>query len=89
MLMQRTGAESLSMGYAMRDPARTFVEASLREKNPDTTVAAIREGPFLRFYGHESDASMSARSLMAIDEAASQPNLGSDTISFLGYPSGD
>jgi hypothetical protein len=48
LLMQRTGEERLKMGCAMRDTARAFLEASLREKNPAATVAAIRQGVFLR-----------------------------------------
>lgn len=70
LLMQKTGEERLKMGCAMRDTARAFVEASLREKNPDATVAAIRQGLFLRLYGHEFDAPTSARILAAIEQAA-------------------
>lgn len=44
------------MGCAMRDTAHAFVEASLREQDPQATVATIRKGLFLRFYGHEFDA---------------------------------
>lgn len=74
LLMQRTGEERLKMGCAMRDTARAFVEASLREKNPDATVAAIRQGLFLRFYGHEFDASTRDKILAAIDREATQRN---------------
>ena len=70
MLMQRTGAERLIMGCAMRDTARAFVEASLREQNPQATEATIRKGLFLRFYGHEFDAPSRARILAAIEQAA-------------------
>lgn len=69
--MQRTGEERLKMGRAMRDTARAFVEASLREKNPAATVAAIRQGLFLRLYGHEFDAPTRAKILTAIELAAS------------------
>lgn len=58
------------MGCAMRDTARAFVEASLREKNPAATVAAIRQGLFLRMYGHEFDAPTRDRILAAIEQAA-------------------
>lgn len=61
MLMQRTGAERLIMGCAMHDTARAFVEASLREQDPQATEASICKGVFLRFYGHEFDPSTHAR----------------------------
>lgn len=76
MLMQRTGAERLIMGCVMRDTARAFVEASLREQNPYATVAGIRKGLFLRFYGHEFDASTRDKILAAIEQAASQQGNG-------------
>jgi len=76
LLMQRTEGERLIMGCAMRDTARAFVEAALREKNPDATVAVIRQGLFLRLYGHEFDAPTRAKILAAIDKAASQQNNG-------------
>jgi hypothetical protein len=77
MLMQRTGAERLIMGCAMRDTARAFVEASLREQNPQATEVDIRKGLFLRFYGHEFDAPTRDRILIAIEQAPSQGNRGS------------
>ena len=73
-LMQWTGEERLKMGCAMRDTARAFVEASLREKNLDATVAAIRQGLFLRLYGHELAAPTRDRILAAIEQATSQRN---------------
>ncbi len=69
MLLQRTGAERLIMGCAMRDTARAFVEASLREQDPQATAEAIRKGLFLRFYGHEFDAPTRAKILAAIEQA--------------------
>jgi hypothetical protein len=77
LLMQRTGEERLKMGCAMRDTARAFVEASLREQDPHATVADIRNGLFLRFYGHEFDSPIRDRILAAIEQAASQRNNGS------------
>jgi hypothetical protein len=71
MLMQRTGEERLIMGCAMRDTARAFVEASIREHDPHATVASIRKAVFLRFYGHEFDAETQAKILAAIERAAS------------------
>jgi hypothetical protein len=70
MLMQRTGEERLIMGCAMRDTARAFVEASLREQEPQATEAAIRKGLFLRFYGHEFDAPTCDKILAALERAA-------------------
>lgn len=69
MLMQRTGEERLIMGCAMRDTARAFVEASLRERDPQATEATIRKGLFLRFYGHEFDAPTCDKILTAIERA--------------------
>lgn len=70
MLMQRTGEERLIMGCDMRDTARAFVEASLREHNPNATVDTIRKGLFLRFYGHEFDDATREKILAAIEQAA-------------------
>jgi hypothetical protein len=70
MLMQRTGEERLMMGCAMRDTARAFVEASLREQDPQATTATIRKGLFLRFYGHEFDAPTRDKILAAIEQTA-------------------
>jgi hypothetical protein len=68
--MQRTGEERLMMGCAMRATARAFVEASLREQDPQATTATIRKGLFLRFYGHEFDAPTRNKILAAIEQAA-------------------
>jgi hypothetical protein len=54
-----------------------FVEASLREQNPEATMADIRKGLLLRFYGHEFDAPTRDKILVAIEQAASQRNEGS------------
>lgn len=70
MLMLRTGEERLIMGCAMWDTARALVEASLRERDPQATVEAIRKGLFLRFYGHEFDHETRAKILAAIESAA-------------------
>jgi len=70
LLMQRTGEERLIMGCAMRDTARTLVEASLREKDPQLSAANLRRGVFLRFYGHEFDPETRAKILTAIEQAA-------------------
>ena len=67
MLMQRSGEERLKMGCAMRETARAFVEASIREQDPQATPEAVRKGLFLRFYGHEFDAESRAKILAAIE----------------------
>lgn len=69
MLMQRTGEARMIMGCAMRDTARAFVEASLREQDPHATEAAIRKGLFLRFYGHEFDQPTRDKILSRIEQA--------------------
>ena len=67
MLLARTGEKRLIMGCAMRDTSRALVEASLRERDPQSTVEAIRKGLFLRFYGHEFDPETRAKILTAIE----------------------
>ena len=70
MLMHRSGEARLIMGCAMRDTARAFVEASLRELDPQATAATIRKGLFLRFYGHEFDQPTRDKILSGIEQAA-------------------
>jgi hypothetical protein len=72
MLMQRSGEERLMMGCAMRETARTLIEASIREQDPQVTPETVRKGLFLRFYGHEFDADSREKILTAI-ESASHP----------------
>jgi hypothetical protein len=67
MLMQRSGQERLAMGCSMHATARALVEASLRQQDPQITPEAIRKGLFLRFYGHEFDATSCAKILAAIE----------------------
>ena len=70
MLMQRSGEERFMTGCVMRDTARAFVEASIREQDPHATVETIRKELFLRFYGHEFDAQARVKILAAIEMAA-------------------
>jgi hypothetical protein len=70
LLMQRSGEARLIMGCAMRDTARAMVEASLREQDPQAELATIRNGIFLRFYGHEFNAETRAKILASIEQAA-------------------
>ncbi len=69
MLLARTGEERLIMGCAMRETARALVEASLLQQDPHASVATIRKGLFLRFYGHEFDAKTRANILATIESA--------------------
>lgn len=69
MLMERSGEERLKMGCSMHATARTLVEASIREQDPQATPEAIRKGLFLRFYGHEFDTDSRAKILAAIESA--------------------
>jgi hypothetical protein len=70
MLLERSGEERLKMGCAMRDTARAFVEASLRQQNPDASLDTLRKGVFLRFYGHEFEAATREKILSAIEAAS-------------------
>ncbi len=70
MLMQRTGEERLIMGCAMWDTDRAFVEASIREHDPQATVEAIRKGLFFLFYGLEFNHELPAKMLAALESAA-------------------
>jgi len=67
MLLQLSGEERLKMGCAMRETARTLIEASIREQDPQATPEAVRKGLFLRFYGHEFDVESRAKILAAIE----------------------
>lgn len=67
MLLQLSGEERLKMGCAMRETARTLIEASIREQDPQATPEAVRKGLFLRFYGHEFDLESRAKILAAIE----------------------
>jgi hypothetical protein len=69
MLMQRSGEERLMMGCAMRETARTLVEASILKQDPQATPQAVRKGLFLRFYGQEFDAKSREKILAAIESA--------------------
>lgn len=51
MLLRRSGAERLKMGFSMFATARALVAASVREKEPSASPAVLRRALFLRFYG--------------------------------------
>ena len=57
------------MGYAMREIARVWVEASLWEQNRMATEIEIRKGVFLPFYSCEFDSLTCDKILTAIERA--------------------
>jgi hypothetical protein len=63
MLMARSGEERLKMGDSMYATARALVIASILERDPSASPAALRQALFLRFYGHEFDAAARERIL--------------------------
>jgi len=56
MLLGRSGEERLKMAGSMYACARALVVASVLERDPSATPAALRQALFLRFYGPEFDA---------------------------------
>jgi len=70
LLMQRTGEERLMMGCAIWDTARALLEASLLERDPRASAKILRQGVFLRFYGHEFDSETRLKILVAIEQTA-------------------
>ena len=66
MLMERSGEERLKMGCSMHATARALVRASVLEKDPLASPAALRRALFLRFYGHEFDAETREKILLAL-----------------------
>lgn len=67
LLLRRSGEERLKMGCSMHAAARALVQASVLEKEPQASPAALRRALFLRFYGHEFDAAASERILAALE----------------------
>ncbi len=67
MLLQRSGEERLKMGCSMHAAARALVRASVLEREPRASPAAVRRALFLRFYGHEFDAVARERILAALE----------------------
>lgn len=63
LLLARPGEARLRMGASMYATARALVLASILERDPAATPAAIRQALFLRFYGEDFDASTRARIL--------------------------
>jgi len=67
MLMERSGEERLKMGCSMHATARALVRASVLEKDPLASSAALRQALFLRFYGHEFDSETREKILLALE----------------------
>lgn len=68
MLLERSGEERLKMGCSMYATARALVVASVLERDPLASPAALRRAIFLRFYGHEFDARTRERILKRLGE---------------------
>jgi hypothetical protein len=67
MLMERSGEERLKMGCSMHSTAQALVRASVLEKDPLASPAALRRALFLRFYGHEFDAETREKILLLLE----------------------
>ncbi len=63
LLLRRSGEERLRMGCSMHATAQALVRASVLERDPATSPAALRQALFLRFYGGDFDADSRARIL--------------------------
>ena len=68
MLLERSGEERLKMGCSMHATAQALVKASVLEKDPLASPAALRRALFLRFYGHEFDAEARDKILLALEK---------------------
>ncbi len=67
MLLERSGEDRLKMGCSMHATAQAMVRASVLEKEPLASPAAIRRALFLRFYGHEFDPETAAKILVVLE----------------------
>lgn len=68
MLLERSCEERLKMGCSMHATAQALVRASVLEKDPLASPAALRQALFLRFYGHEFDSETQEKILLALEE---------------------
>lgn len=71
MLMERSGEERLKMGCSMFATAQALVRASVLEKDPLASPAALRRALFLRFYGQDFDADTREKILVALSHCSS------------------
>ena len=53
LMMSKSGEQRLLMGCSMFDTAKKIVQSALASQQPEITAKEMREGIFLRFYGHE------------------------------------
>lgn len=70
MLLQRSGVERLKMGCSMHATAQALVKASILEKDPHASPAALRRALFLRFYGQDFDPDSQEKILRALEPAS-------------------
>ena len=66
MLLQRSGAERVKMGASMFATARALLVASVREKEPAASPAALRRALFLRLYGGDFEPEQRERIAMRL-----------------------
>jgi hypothetical protein len=69
LLLQRSGEERLKMGCSMHSTARALVRASVLEKNPSASRAAIRKALFQRFYGDDFSPSRRKKILRTLEKS--------------------
>jgi len=69
MLLKRSGVERLKMGCSMHATAQALVKASILQKDPHASPAALRRALFLRFYGQDFDPGSQERILRALERA--------------------
>ena len=69
MLMSLSGEQRLMMGCSMFDTAKALMQAGIQEKNPQASIAEVRQALFIQLYGHEFDPDTRAKILAAIEMA--------------------
>ncbi len=69
MLLGRSSEERLRMGCSMYAAARALVVASVLERDPAASPAALRRSLFLRFYGQDFPPETRERILVALGES--------------------
>ncbi len=70
MLLARSGEERLRIGCSMHATAQALVRAFVLAENPLASPGELRRALFLRFYGHEFDASARERIAARLDRDA-------------------
>ena len=73
MLLARSPEERLKMGCSMGATTRSLLRASVLAQDPHASPAAVRRALFLRFYGHEFDASERERILVRLGQDEPRP----------------